>query len=285
MKIAVIGSAGQLGRALVPRLRGDVVALERKDADITNRTTTAELLVAHAPQIVVNCAAYNLVDKAEADPVPAFSVNAWAVRNLAKICRQIGAKLVHISTDYVFGLDRTRSTPLSETDAPGPLSAYGISKLAGEYMARTFAPKHLIVRTCGLYGIHGVGGKGGNFIETMLRLAREGRDLPVVNDQRCTPSYSVDVAAGIASLIEKNAEGICHVTNAGDTTWHGLAAEIFRQAKVSAKLAPTTSAAWAAPAHRPVYSVLSNARLESLGITPPRHWKDALAAYLFERER
>lgn len=283
MKIAIFGSAGQLGRDLVKALPGEVVALSRKDADITDRMATAELLATHRPQVVVNCAAYNLVDQAESDPNPAFAANAWAVRNLAKICRVIDAKLVHVSTDYVFGLDRTRSTPLTELDAPGPLSVYGLSKLAGEYMARTFSPRHLIVRTCGLYGVHGVGGKGGNFVETMLKLAAAGKELNVVNDQRCTPSSTADVAKLIAALIAKDAEGIYHVTNSGDTTWYDLAAEIFKQANVTAKLSPTTSTKYAAPAHRPAYSVLSTAKLQSLGIAAPRDWTLALADYLTSR--
>jgi len=280
VKIAIIGSAGQLGRDLASRLPGDVVSFTRAHADITDRMATAQLLMAHSTDVVVNCAAYNLVDHAESDPNPAFAVNAWAVRNLAKICRQIDAKFVHLSSDYVFGLDRACTTPLTESDAPGPLSVYGTSKLAGEYMVQTFAPQHLIVRTCGLYGAHGVGGKGGNFIQTMLKLARAGKEISVVNDQRCTPSFTVDVADAIATLIENKAQGIVHVVNGGDTTWHDLAAEAFRIAKVSAKLNPTSSAAYAAPAHRPDYSVLSTAKLTSLGVPALQDWRDALAAYL-----
>lgn len=283
MKIAVLGSAGQLGQDLLPRLAGDVVGFTRADADISDRLETARLLATHQPDVVVNCAAYNFVDQAESDPNPAFAINAWAVRNLAKICRQLSATLVHISTDYVFGLDRARCTPLSEEDPPGPLSAYGASKLIGEYMVRTFCPKHLIVRTCGLYGAAGAGGKGGNFIRTMLRLASEGKDIQVVNDQRCTPSFTADVAVAIAALIAKDARGIYHVTNSGDTTWYELAVETFRLTGISAKLSPTTSAVYAAPAHRPIYSVLSMAKLTALGIQPPRPWKEALADFLKNR--
>ncbi len=284
MKTVVIGSAGQLGRDLLTVLTGNVVAVARQDVDINDRMALAQLLTAHAPDVVVNCAAYNFVDRAENDPEPAFAANAWAVRNLAKICRQLPAKLVHISSDYVFGLDRDNRTPLTEEARTGPLSVYGTSKLAGEYMARTFAPKHLIVRTCGLYGVHGVGGKGGNFVETMIKLGRAGKVLKVVDDQRCTPSASADVAKTIAALIEADAEGIVNVTNSGDTTWHGLAAEIFKLAKIDAVLSPTTSAEYAAPAHRPAYSVLSTAKLQSLGLPEPRHWKDALAEYLTTRK-
>jgi dTDP-4-dehydrorhamnose reductase len=282
MKTVIVGSAGQLGQALLQSLPGTLLAMTRADADITDRLATAEFLNAHRPDVVVNCAAYNLVDQAESEPEPAFAVNAWAVRNLAKICRLIDAKLVHVSTDYVFGLERTRATPLTEDDAAGPLSVYGTSKLAGEFMARTFAPRHLIIRTCGLYG-RGVGGKGGNFVETMLKLAAAGKDLSVIDDQRLTPSNVTDVAAAMSALIELDAVGLFHVTNAGDCTWHGFAQEIFKQAGVSAKLSATTSARYASPAHRPAYSVLSNAKLHAAGVAPLRVWPDALAAYLKAR--
>src|SRR5262249_44784847 len=152
------------------------------------------------PDVVVNCAAYNLVDRAEAEPEAAFAVNAWGVRHLALACRDLGCVLAHFSTDYVFGLDEARRTPFAETDAPGPVSAYGLSKLAGEYVVRALCPRHFVIRTCGLYGVWGSGGKGGNFVETMLRLAGERKSLPVVTDQTCTPSYAVDVAAAAAGL-------------------------------------------------------------------------------------
>src|SRR5205085_12597080 len=153
------------------------------------------------PGIVVNCAAYNFVDRAEAEPPAAFAVNAWAVRDLALLCREHDWGLVHFSTDYVFGLDETRRTPYREDDAPGPVSVYGLSKLAGEYLVRALCPRHWVLRTCGLYGVWGSGGKGGNFVETMLRLAGEGKPWPVVADQTCTPSYTVDVAAAAAALL------------------------------------------------------------------------------------
>jgi dTDP-4-dehydrorhamnose reductase len=138
------------------------------------------------------------------------------VRELARACRHLGAKLVHFSTDYVFGLDTARTTPLTETDPPGPVSVYGLSKLAGEYLVRSTAPRNLVIRTCGLYGVWGSGGKGGNFVETMLRVAGQGKPLRVVNDQRCTPSYTVDVATAAAALIAAGAEGLFHVTSGGE---------------------------------------------------------------------
>jgi dTDP-4-dehydrorhamnose reductase len=280
MCTVVLGAPGQLGRDLVPRLGGEVVPLGRADVDITDSAALRSKLTALRPDVVVNCAAYNFVDKAEPEPPAAFAVNAWAVRDLATICCDLNCTLVHFSTDYVFGLDTSRTIPLTEADPPGPVSVYGLSKLAGEYLVRSICPKHLVIRTCGLYGVSGSGGKGGNFVETMLRLAGQGRPLRVVNDQRCTPSFTADVAAATAVLIAIGARGLYHVTNAGDCTWYEFAREIFRAARVRADLTPITSAEFGAPAQRPAYSVLSNEQLGSIGVTAPRPWPEALAAYL-----
>lgn len=285
MKTLVFGSAGQLGRDLVPMLPGEVVSATRADADFAVRGSLAECVKRLSPDVVVNCAAYNLVDKAESEPDAAFAVNAWAVRELALACRDANAKLVHVSSDYVFGLDANRSTPYAEDDAPGPVSVYGMSKLAGEYFARALAPRHLVVRTCGLYGAWGVGGKGGNFVETMLRVAGQGKPLRVVNDQHCTPSYTKDVAAAIVGLIAADANGLFHATNADATTWHDLAAETFRLAGVAADLTPIPTRERNDPARRPPYSVLDTAKLATVGVAPPRTWREALAAYLAERGR
>lgn len=284
LKTLLLGSAGQLGCDLAPLLPGEVAPVTRADADLTRRGDLTAFVSAHDPDIVVNCAAYNFVDKAEAEPDQAFEVNTWAVRELATACVDVGAKLVHVSTDHVFGLDEARTSPYSEVDAPGPISVYGLSKLAGEYFARSLAPDHLVVRTCGLYGLRGIGGKGGNFVETMLRVAGEGRALRVVDDQRCTPSAARDVAVKIAELVAANAVGLFHVTNAGSCTWYELAAEVFREAGVTADLAPCRTADRADPAKRPRYSVLSTAKLAAVGVPAPRPWQDAVAAYLHDRK-
>jgi dTDP-4-dehydrorhamnose reductase len=284
MSIAILGSGGQLGRDLCSLLT-NVTPLTRADADLTNPPTVAAVLTSLRPQVVINCAAYNFVDKAEAEPEAAFAVNAWAVRELAKICRDMDAKLVHISTDYIFGLDAGRSMPLREEDPPGPVNIYGLSKLAGEYLVLSIVPRHLVIRTCGLYGVWGSGGKGGNFVETMLRLAEQKRPLRIVNDQRCTPSYTRDVANAIMRLIQHDAAGVVHVTNSGDCTWYEFAAEIFRQFRLAVDLTPITSQEFGAAARRPTYSVLSNQRLTAFGVTPPGPWQDALGRYMAERQR
>jgi dTDP-4-dehydrorhamnose reductase len=285
VRYAVLGSAGQLGQDLVPRLSGEVIALTRADADLTRPDMLRAALAPARPDVVLNCAAYNFVDRAEAEPEAAFAVNAWGVRALAGVCRDLGCALVHFSTDYVFGLDGARNAPYGEGDAPGPVSAYGLSKLAGEYLVRALCPRHFVVRTCGLYGVWGSGGKGGNFVETMLRLAGQGKPLRVVADQVCTPSYTADVAAAAAALAATGRYGLYHLTNAGSCSWHEFAAAAFELAGVKADLTPITSGEYGAAARRPAYSVLARPAYEALGLPPLRPWREALAAYLKERKR
>ncbi len=279
MKIALLGAGGQLGRDLQPRLQGEVVAWTREQGDLTRPVELRASLEALRPDVVVNCAAYNLVDTAESDPTAAFAVNAWGVRDLALICRDLGCALVHFSTDYVFGLDESRRAPWSETDAPGPVSVYGLSKLAGEYMVRSLCPRHFVMRTCGLYGVWGTGGKGGNFVETMLRLAEQGKPLRVVADQICTPTYTADLAAATALLATTRRYGLYHATNSGACSWHEFAQAIFERPGVKADLKPITSREFGAAARRPAYSVLATS------LSPLRPWREALTAYLDERGR
>ena len=285
MRFAVLGAAGQLGRDLCPRLSGEVVPLDRTRADLTKPDQVRSTLSEIRPNVVINCAAYNLVDKAESEPDAAFAVNCWGVRELARTCRQLDCVLVHFSTDYVFGLDTNRKTPLRTTDPPGPLSVYGLSKLGGEYAVRGECPKHFVIRTCGLYGVWGSGGKGGNFVETMLRVAGQGKPLRVVDDQHCTPSYTADVAAAAISLIGTDKYGLYHVTNGGATTWYDLARAVFEIAGTKADLTPISSSGYPTPARRPGYSVLSLEALTAVGVPEPRPWREAVAAYLEERRR
>jgi dTDP-4-dehydrorhamnose reductase len=285
MRSVILGSAGQLGRDLGPRLPGEVIPLTRELADLTFPQTLRTALTELHPDVVVNCAAYNFVDRAENEPEAAFAVNAWGVRNLALVCRDLDITLVHFSTDYVFGLDETRELPYTEADLPGPLGVYGLSKLAGEYLVRALVPRHFVIRTCGLYGAWGSGGKGGNFVETMLRLAQQGKPLRVVADQVCTPSYTIDIAAATVPLIETGRFGLYHLTSAGTCSWYEFARTIFEQAGVKANLTPTTAREYGSPARRPAYSVLQGAAYSSLGLTLPRPWQEALAAYQEERQQ
>jgi dTDP-4-dehydrorhamnose reductase len=261
------------------------MALTRPQVDLARPETVTAALAELRPDVVVNCAAYNFVDRAEDEPEAAFAVNTWGVRNLAVACRQRDCVLVHFSSDYVFGLEEGRQHPYAESDAPGPLSVYGLSKLAGEYMVRALCPRHFVIRTCGLYGVWGSGGKGGNFVETMLRLAGQGKPLRVVADQRCTPSFTVDVADATARLVATARYGLYHLTNSGSCSWHEFARAIFEMAGVQADLRAITSEEYGAKARRPAYSVLGLAAYEALHLAPTRPWRAALAAYLEERQR
>jgi dTDP-4-dehydrorhamnose reductase len=279
VKFVVLGAAGQLGRDLCPRLPGEVAALTRDQADLTQPEMLRGALSGLRPDLVINCAAYNLVDRAEIEPHAAFAVNAWGARALARICHELNCVLIHISTNYVFGMEQDRTTPYEETDAPGPISVYGLSKLAGEYCVRSLCRDHLIIRTCGLFGVWGSGGKGGNFVETMLGLAQQKKQIRVVADQVCTPSYTVDVAEAVARLAAEGCRGIYHVTNSGSCSWHEFATAIFELADVKANVVAVTSQEFGASAPRPAYSVLASR------LPPLRPWRDALAAYLQERVR
>ncbi|HLJ93700.1 MAG TPA: dTDP-4-dehydrorhamnose reductase [Gemmataceae bacterium] len=284
MKHAVLGAAGQLGREFCRQLFGEAIPLTRDQVDLTHPDTVRLALGKLRPQIVINCAAFNFVDRAETESAAAFTVNTHGVRELALACRDLDCTLVHFSTDYVFGLDPERRAPLTEQDPPGPVSVYGTSKLAGEYLVRAYCPRHFVIRTCGLYGMKGSGGKGGNFVETMLRLAQAGKPLRVVADQVCTPTSAADLASAIIPLITTQHYGLYHLTNAGACSWYEFARSIFEFASQQVDLTPIASTEYAAPARRPAFSVLSTALYESLGFPPPRRWPEALAAYLAARQ-
>lgn len=283
-RYVLIGATGQLGFDLARTfdLPGTLITPRHADLDILDAQRTGERLRALRPTHVINTAAWNAVDAAEAEPRRAFGLNAEAVETLAEGCQALGATLVHFSTDYVF--DGTKGAPYSESDAPNPLSAYGESKLAGEQAASERCERALVIRVSGLFGVARSAGKGGtNFVETMLWLAGEGRPLRVVADQVLGPSYTLDVARAVWRLIAAGHTGLCHVTSAGATSWHGFAREIFRLEGVTPSLTPVTSAEYGARAKRPPYSVLAHDTLAALGIPEPRAWDKALAAYLAER--
>jgi dTDP-4-dehydrorhamnose reductase len=280
MRYAVLGAAGQLGREICPRLPGEVVALSRADIDLARPETVRPMLEQLRPDCLINCAAYNFVDRAESEPQAAFAVNAWGVRELAVACRELGCMLVHFGTDYVFGLDAERRTPYVEIDAPGPLGVYGLSKLAGEYLVRALCPQHFVIRTCGLYGMRGGGGKGSNFVDTMLRLANEGKPIRVVSDQVCTPSYAADIAAATVILLARQRYGLYHLVNSGSCSWYDLAQAIFHCAKLHPTLSAIPSADYPTPARRPAYSVLAMNGWQQLGLPRLRAWQDALEDYL-----
>jgi dTDP-4-dehydrorhamnose reductase len=278
MRIAILGSQGQLGAELCRQLGGESVPLSRDQCDITDFPATRETLLRLSPHAVINAAAYTKVDLAEAHPSKCFRLNADAVANLATICGEMNVPLVQISTDYVFCGAPTRDVPLTEDDSPCPKGVYAQSKLAGELAAAT-CRNHLIVRTCGLYGPRNKPNQA-NFVDTMLRFARERRAVRVVADQRCTPSYVADVAAAMIALINLDAGGVYHVVNEGDATWHEFAVELFRIAGLGIHVEPITTAQFGAAAPRPAYSVLSTAKYVSLTGQPLPHWRASLQKYL-----
>ena len=282
MRIALIGAGGQLGTALARRLAGQIVPLGRDAADLANPNRLAEVIRTLEPDVVVNAAAYNFVDRAEEERQIAFAVNALGPRHLAETCAALDVPLVHISTDHVFGQDRGRKSPYAETDAPGPLSEYARGKLAGEAFVQAACSKHFVLRTCGLFGQAASAGKG-NFVETMLRLGRERGSVSVVDDQWCTPTSARDLADAIAELIGTQKYGLYHATNSGCTTWRQFASEIFRLTGMAVSVAPITTAQFAARADRPGYSVLDCTKLAEATGHPPRPWQDALAEYLMNR--
>jgi dTDP-4-dehydrorhamnose reductase len=288
MKILVIGANGQLGGDLVEALRqrapaDQVIPLTHADLEVTDALQVRRVLERYQPQVVVNTAAYHKVDEVEHNPERAFAVNAIAPLNLARLCSSMDIALLFLSTDYVFGGEENRITPYTENDCPAPLNVYGVSKLAGEKSIQAVWHKHWIVRTSGLYGVRGASGKGGNFVELMLRLAGEGKDIRVVNDQRLSPTSTRELARGVVTLIEQAPYGLYHLTCAGDCTWYEFALKIFELEALQAKLQPTTSAEFKTAARRPAYSVLANQALQKAGLPALKDWQAALAEYLAER--
>lgn len=281
MTIAVIGSAGRLGSELCEQLGRRAIGLDLPEFDLTRRAAVLRRLAEIRPHVVINAAAYTRVDRAEEEADRCRAVNAEGVAHLAEACGELDCTLVQISTDYVFGRDTGRSTPYRESDPPGPLGVYARSKLEGERHAATW-PKHVIVRTCGLYSCRAAGGSaaGGSsdFVDTMLRLAREGKRLRVVDDQHVTPSFVPHVARAVRFLADAGVRGIFHVVNSGETTWHGFAAELFRLSGVEAALEPVSTAEYGAIAPRPLWSVLDTTKYNALSGRPAMPpWQEALA--------
>jgi dTDP-4-dehydrorhamnose reductase len=285
MRIALIGAKGQLGSDLIKVLRPahNLIPLTHADIEVTDQASVDAMMQAHRPDLVMNMAAFHKVDACEEQVELTFAVNTYGVRNLALACRTHGAALIHMSSDYVFGGDRTRATPYIETDPPAPINVYGIAKLAGEHFIRYLMNRYFIVRVTGLYGVAGSSGKGGNFVELMLRLAKESKPIRVVDDQRMTPTYTVDLARQIAALIETDHYGLYHATSQGNCTWYEFAAEIFRQGGLAPNLSKAKTGDFGERATRPAYSVLENKALQAIGLDRMRPWQEALAAYLEER--
>jgi dTDP-4-dehydrorhamnose reductase len=280
MKIVITGAAGQLGADLSRELqsRGHIVTpLTRAELDVTDAAQMRRTLSAAEPELLINCTAENRVDECEEKPDEAFALNAIAPARMAALTRELGVTLMHFSTDYVF--DGTKRAPYLESETPRPLSLYGVSKLAGEQLVRQRNPRHYLVRVMGLYGVAGSRGKGGNFVETIISRARAEGRVRVVTDQTGAPTYTRDLAAGVAELIAASHPfGTYHLAADGEVSWFDFASEILRRAGLAAIVEPVTSADFASRAARPAYSVMRSATL-----APLRHWSAALDAYLIEK--
>jgi dTDP-4-dehydrorhamnose reductase len=282
MKIAVIGADGQLGTDLLKH-NPSLIPLTLKDLDICNLDQCRKVFSEIKPEVVINTAAYHHVDDCEDHADLALKVNVIGPRNLAIVCKELNIELVHISTDYVFAGDKM--APYSEDEQPKPQSTYGVSKLAGEQMVQYLLPKHYIVRTCGLYGTAGCLGKGGtNFVEGMVKRAKSGQALKVVNDEFVGPTYTYDLAQKLLEIIKLKSYGLYHITNSGVCSWYDFAKKIFDLMGLKVDLSPTTGAEFKAKAKRPSYSVLAHQHLKLLGIDNLRSWDLALKAYLIEKQ-
>jgi dTDP-4-dehydrorhamnose reductase len=285
MRVLITGANGQLGTDLCQVLKAvEVIPLTHGDVEITDMNSVEAAFTRHRPDVVINTAAYVRVDDCETEPDKAFLVNALGARNVAVVCQEIGAKLVHISTDYVFGGEsEPRTTPYTEFDLPIPPNLYGKSKLEGENLVRHLCTRHFIIRSSGLFGVAGASGKGGNFVETMLRLAKERNELRVVNDQVFSPTCTKDLAKKIAQLINTEYYGIFHITNRGTCSWYEFAREIIRLSGLKTPVIPITSDQYPQKARRPSFSVLDNYHLMLLKMDDMRSWQEALVDYMNEK--
>ena len=276
MRVTLFGASGLLGKALVREWEQDALTgLSSGDADIRDAPRVLQVVRDSRPEWIVSSAAYTDVDGCESNAELAFAVNRDGAVNVARAAREVGARLMFLSSDYVF--DGKKTTPYETGDPRNPQSVYGRTKAEAEIALLELIPDCCIVRTSWLFG---VGGKC--FPDTILKLAASRSSLDVVNDQRGCPTYVVDLARSIISLCRKNAAGIIHVTNAGNCTWFEFAQQIVQRARLATEVRPTSSERMARPAPRPTYSVLSSASLEKLRITMP-FWQDALKRYLDER--
>jgi dTDP-4-dehydrorhamnose reductase len=281
MKIAVIGSTGQLGQDLMKTLRVDpeVVGLTHQDIEVTDYASV-QTLKEQEPNIIINTAAFHKTDQCEDEPLKTFSVNAVGPKNVAAICKELNATNVFISTDYIFsGL---KNEPYTEADIPDPINTYGISKLAGELFTKQ-TPNHYIFRVASLFGVAGASGKGGNFVETIIMKAKKGESISVVDDMWMSPTYTKDAAETIKKILELQLPfGVYHLTNQGQCTWFQFAQEIFKLAGLAPDLKRIATSQIQTKAKRPLFSALKSVKLSKYNLEM-RSWEKALYSYLVEK--
>ncbi|WP_372780549.1 dTDP-4-dehydrorhamnose reductase [Priestia aryabhattai] len=275
-RVLITGANGQLGKELVELFNEkgfEVYGFGRDKMDITNQAQVQEMISTLKPNIVLHSAAHTQVDLAESEPDQAFLINAYGTRNVAVAAEAVGAKLLYVSTDYVF--DGTNNEPYNEFSPTSPLGVYGKSKLAGEQFVRDLHSKFFIVRTSWVYGKHGA-----NFVKTMLKLGKERKELSVVADQRGCPTYTLDLANVILELVNSEKYGVYHISNSGSCSWYEFAKEIFKVSEMKVQVNPCTTADFPRPAARPANSVFEHMSIKLNNFSSIRHWKEALSTFL-----
>ena len=285
MRIAVIGANGQIGSEIVAQARAagiEVLPFTHAQCDVTDAAAVGAALAGlQKDDVVVNTAAYHRVDDCQSNAKQAFAVNACGAFHVAAAANLLGAAVVYFSSDYVF--DGAKRRPYVESDEPRPLSVYGVSKLAGEMLVSKANAAHYIIRVAGVFGLAGSGGKGGNFVETMIANAKAGESLRVVDDLVMSPTYAVDAAKLLVALLQRQAPyGAYHLTNAGQCSWYEFARCILELSGLNAPIEAVKMSAWATPAPRPAYSVLGSERLQAIGLRPAS-WQQGLKRYLASR--
>ena len=271
-RVLITGGNGQLGSDLAEQL--GVKALSHAELDIADDAAVAEAV--EGMEVVFNCAAYHNVDLCETEEEMSFRINGVAVKRMAQACTAAGAKLVHFSTNYVF--DGRREEPYSEYDLPSPRSVYAQSKLAGEYAALAYGDKALVIRGSGLYGLHGSGQKGGNFVTRVLSRAREGQQIRMVSDQRLQPTFTRDLATAVIEAVERGAEGLLHLTAGGACSWLEFTQALYEIAGLDVQIEAIETPPGGTD--RPRNGVLARTRADELGLTPLRDWRAALEDYM-----
>lgn len=281
MKILIIGKTGQLGSALVKdafAIEHDVLAPSKQELDILNEDSFLNAMIHYKPEVVINTAAFHNVPLCEIEPVKAFQSNCIAVKRMAEISNEFNAWFVSFSTDYVFSGEKRKT--YIESDTPGPLQMYGLSKLAGEYGALLYK-RSIIIRTCGLYGIQGATSKGGNFVDNRIKDSKKNVRIEISNDQTVSPTYAGDLSKAVLQLLAHpfKESGIYHLVNEGYCTWYEFTKEIFKILNIDIELVPVDRKGKTGNLRRPLFSALENKKANRFGITLP-NWKEGLNQYL-----
>jgi dTDP-4-dehydrorhamnose reductase len=278
VRALITGAGGQLGSDLAALLGGEAVTRSHAELDIADPASVDRAFEEVGPDVVFNCAAFHNVDQCEHEPDSAWAVNVRAVADLARR----GAKLVHLSTNYVF--DGHRAEPYGEEDLPMPRSVYALTKLAGEYAAQAYGPDALVARTAGLYGFAGNASKGGNFAQRMLARARESGQVRMVADQRLQPTFTADLASALVEAVRADARGVVHLTNSGECSWFEFTQAILENAGLDVPVEPVETTIPPGGADRPLNGVLARPRTDALGLQPLRPWREALDDYMARAE-